>query len=435
MSILQRQARRIWGALLPENKLDIPSSSILEVERSVQGFARLNTPSTADTEAWRYTSLKGLQGPISSGAADVEIKCEAPSITLRSLSDLLAGSKTTVEEEALAWVKGQLNQVSPLRDLHTLYLQEAYILIASASDDESKVIINHRRNDSAQGYAVGAPSVWVYVQTGAQVSLEEHFSSPSTGGGATLSLTGVKVEAGAHLTHMRAQVEGVCATSQGEDPELNYHLGLVSVDVCRQGQYDLSTLNLGANIARVELEVSLLDEEAEARLNGVYVGSNKAALDQHLTLKHQAPCCRSTQRFRGVLGGSSKGVFTGRVIVSEGAHSTLAEQNNPNLVVSDQAKVVTRPQLEIYNDDVECSHGATVGQLDEDALFYLRARGLSEEVARRALTSAFVSEVREKLPGDDLRLALDRSLSMALNLPEGDAVSDAWLDWETIDDR
>ena len=164
------------------------------------------------------------------------------------------------------------------------------------------------------------------------------------------------------------------------------------------------------------------------------MGTGNATLDQHLTLRHHAPHCRSSQCFKGILGHTSRGVFTGRVIVAEGAHQTLAEQNNPNLLLADSARAVTRPQLEIYNDDIECSHGATVGQLDEDAIFYLRTRGLSEAAALRALTSAFAGEVRTQVDDDQtLTHAIDQALISALGIPDDQRHDlELWIDWETL---
>jgi Fe-S cluster assembly scaffold protein SufB len=143
---------------------------------------------------------------------------------------------------------------------------------------------------------------------------------------------------------------------------------------------------------------------------------------------------RTSKRFKGVLGDSSRGVFTGRVIVAEGASQTLAEQYNPNLLLSDRSRAVTRPQLEIYNDDVECSHGATVGQLDDDALFYLRARGLSKSLALRILTSAFVGEVRTRVEEyETLTHEIDHALMSALGIDrDGDLSTDLWIDWEQV---
>ena len=119
-------------------------------------------------------------------------------------------------------------------------------------------------------------------------------------------------------------------------------------------------------------------------------------------------------------------------MVSEGASQTRADQHNPNLLISERARAITRPQLEIYNDDVECSHGATVGQLDEDALFYLRARGLSEAEALRALTAAFVGEVRAQVESPALVNALDQALLSALGVSAEAHASDLWIDWESL---
>ena len=150
----------------------------------------------------------------------------------------------------------------------------------------------------------------------------------------------------------------------------------------------------------------LAEEGAECRLNGLFVGGGRQVLDNHTQVDHAVPHCTSDELYKGVLGGASRGVFRGRVVVRPHAQDTAATQSNPNLLLGRKAEIDTKPQLEIYADDVRCSHGATIGQLDLDALFYLRSRGIDADRARDLLTHAFGSEILHALPVAGLAEAL-----------------------------
>ena len=157
---------------------------------------------------------------------------------------------------------------------------------------------------------------------------------------------------------------------------------------------------------------------AEADFNGAFVLDRKRLVDNHVSVDHASPACSSTQFFRGVLGGSSRGVFNGRALIRPGADESSVKQSNANLLLSALAEMDTKPELEIYADEVEASHGATVGQLDEAAIFYLRSRGLSDAQARRMLTAAFCHAVTDRL--DDRSLA-ERLSGMLDEAMPGDA--------------
>jgi Fe-S cluster assembly protein SufD len=149
-----------------------------------------------------------------------------------------------------------------------------------------------------------------------------------------------------------------------------------------------------------------LGTASDATLNGLYIGQGRQHLDNHTRLNHYMPHAVSHQTYKGILGDKAKGVFQGRIIVAEDAQKTDADMGNKNLLLSDRAEVDTKPQLEIYADDVKCAHGVTVGQLDENAIFYLRSRAADEQTARNMLTFAFANEMVEHVEFSPLRLAL-----------------------------
>ena len=183
----------------------------------------------------------------------------------------------------------------------------------------------------------------------------------------------------------------------------------------RDSRFTAHTLSLGGALVRNDLGVQLAEEGAECDLFGLFVGAGDQVLDNHTLVDHAVPHCTSRELYKGVLGGASRGVFRGRVIVRPDAQKTNAEQVSANLLLGDRAEVDTRPQLEIHADDVKCSHGSSIGQLDEDALFYLRARGLDEERARDLLCRAFGVELLENLPIPALGEGLDPLLLRRLS--------------------
>jgi Fe-S cluster assembly protein SufD len=158
----------------------------------------------------------------------------------------------------------------------------------------------------------------------------------------------------------------------------------------------------------------LAGEAADCAFDGAFVLDRKRHVDNHVSVDHAAPGCSSTQFFRGVLGGSSRGVFNGRALIRSGADGSSVRQSNANLLLSALAEMDTKPELEIYADEVEASHGATVGQLDETAVFYLRSRGLSEDQARRILTMAFCHAVTDRLENSDLAARVSEMIDAAM---------------------
>jgi Fe-S cluster assembly protein SufD len=195
------------------------------------------------------------------------------------------------------------------------------------------------------------------------------------------------------VEHTRLQEEGAEA----------FHVGGVFVRVNGDSRVVSNNLALGSMIARTNLNVVLADEGACCELNGLYLGSGRQHIDNFTQVDHQQPNCKSDQLYKGVLNDRARAVFHGRVVVHEGAQHTDARQQNRNLLLSANAEVDTKPQLEIYADDVKCSHGATVGQLDEDAMYYMRTRGIDVTTARSLLTWAFAADVISRVSSGPVR--------------------------------
>lgn len=208
------------------------------------------------------------------------------------------------------------------------------------------------------------------------------------------------LEKGATLHHVKLQDEAVTA----------YHVARIEADLAERSVLDSCVVTLGAALSRTELTVRLAGRHAECRLNGLYVIDGERHADHHTVIDHASPETKSAESYKGVLDDEARGVFTGRVIVRRDSQKVAARQSNRNLLLSEGAIVETRPQLEIYADDVQCSHGAAIGRLDENAMFYLRQRGLDRAAARGMLTWAFASEVLATLPDETLRAAAAETL-------------------------
>lgn len=201
---------------------------------------------------------------------------------------------------------------------------------------------------------------------------------------------------GASLGHVRVQQESSTA----------FHVARLQVEQAAGSNFSSHAFGLGAALSRTEIAVKLAGEEAECHLKGLYAVDGSRHVDHHLMVDHAAPRTRSNQVYKGVLEDSSRGVFTGRVLVRPNSQKIDAKQSNPSLLLGRGAVAETRPQLEIYADDVACTHGATIGRLDEDSLFYLLSRGIEPRTARRILVSGFAAEVVEGVADAGLRTSL-----------------------------
>jgi Fe-S cluster assembly protein SufD len=246
--------------------------------------------------------------------------------------------------------------------------------------------------------------VILMLEPGAQLELVEQFeSAPETANALNLVIQADLLE-GSVLGHIRIQQES----------EATVLLTSTSVEQAAGSSYRYFGFDLGGGLVRHELSAKLAGEGAEADFNGAFVLDRKRHVDNHVSVDHASPACSSTQFFRGVLSGSSRGVFNGRALIRPGADESRVRQSNANLLLSTMAEIDTKPELEIYADEVEASHGATVGQLDEAAIFYLRSRGLSDAQARRMLTAAFCLAVTDRMGDRSLAERLSNMLDAVM---------------------
>jgi Fe-S cluster assembly protein SufD len=229
-------------------------------------------------------------------------------------------------------------------------------------------------------------------------------------GGAALScpVSEIVLDSNARLSHV---------VTQEDDPSA-YHLASREIRLAAGSSYDCQSVSLGGALTRTDIGVSLDGEQAEASLDGLYLTDGRQQADTHLTMRHGAPNCESHQLYKGVLAGRSRTVFNGRIVVDQDSQRTDANQANRNLLLSDDAVAHSNPQLEIFADDVRCTHGSTVGKLDEEAIFYMRSRGIGSEDARSLLTLAFAGEVLDRVPVEQVRDRLFDAVAARLSTIE-----------------
>jgi Fe-S cluster assembly protein SufD len=245
---------------------------------------------------------------------------------------------------------------------------------------------------SHEDAALACPRVLVRAGARSRATIIEHYASL---GGEALSLatTELALAPGSRIEHYRLQ----------EESAETFHLGVLAARLERDATLVSHNLSVGARIARLDLDVALAGPGADVAMNGLYVVRDRQHADSHTRVDHLVPRTSSDELYRGVLAGKSRAVFNGKAIVHPGAAGTDARQSNANLLLSAEAEVDTKPELEIYADDVKCAHGATTGQLDTAALFYLRSRGIAEDMARSLLTFAFADTVLARMALAPLR--------------------------------
>ncbi|HUG98280.1 MAG TPA: Fe-S cluster assembly protein SufD [Gammaproteobacteria bacterium] len=242
------------------------------------------------------------------------------------------------------------------------------------------------------GPVLACPRVLVRAGARSQATLIEHYGAGS-GESLSLAVTELALGPGAHLEHYRLQAESGDA----------FHLGVLAARLQPDAALVSHNLSVGGRIARLDLDVECAGSGARVEMNGLYLARGRQHVDSHTRVDHAVPHTTSDQLYRGVLAGRSRAVFNGKAIVHPGAAGTDARQANANLLLSPEAEVDTKPELEIYADDVKCAHGATTGQLDDTALFYLRSRGIDEHTAKSLLTFAFADTVLTRMSLAPLR--------------------------------
>lgn len=392
-------------------------------------FAELGFP-TLQQEDWRFTSL----APLAKLPFKPVLAADASGITVEAVRSLTFGKLPALRR---VFVDGhfvpELSTPEPAPEGAVITSLAAALSAGSAPvpqhlgrhADASKQPFTALNNAFFQdggfihlgpGVVVGIPIHLLFISTAKESGATTHPRNlivAEPGSRATVLETYVSLGPAAHFTN------GVTEVVAGEHSRLEhckfqeeslaaFHLAALHADLGRGATVVSHSIVTGAKLSRHNIRLRLAGESAECILNGLYVTRADQLADHHMVVEHVEPHCNSHEYYNGILDGRSKGVFHGRIYVHQAAQKTDAKQTNKNLLLSEDATIDTKPQLEIYADDVKCTHGATVGQLNEDSIFYLRARGLGVQTARRMLIHAFAGEIIERIQHEGAREELDR---------------------------
>jgi Fe-S cluster assembly protein SufD len=380
---------------------------------AAEAFRRAGLPGAAAgrrEEAWKYTSLRPV--------ADAEF---LQPVTPLADDSAWLGRLPQIDAPRVVFVDGQFRpemsalppsiafnrfaehaafgtlahpESEPLVALNTMLAEDGALLTIAEGIDAGVLLLVSLATDGAAFH----PRHAIHLAAGARLTLFEI----SLGDGTYLHnpVLEVRVSEDAALTHVRLQNESPAA----------FHLSTLYAEVAERGTYDSFALNLGARIVRTEVHARLAGAKGVAHLNGAQLLGGVQHADLTTVVKHDAPSCTSRQTVKNVLAGRSQGVFQGRIEVARVAQKTDGYQMNQALLLSPDAEIDTKPELEIFADDVKCSHGATVGELDADQLFYLRSRGIPDAEARSILVRAFLAEALDLVTHEPIRAVLEQAV-------------------------
>jgi Fe-S cluster assembly protein SufD len=316
-------------------------------------------------------------------------------VIVNSLAATLATDAGLVEKHLAHYSQ---NENNPFTALNTAFFQDgAFVRVPAGKRVESPIHLVFVSTAKEPG-ATSHPRNLIIADKASEVTVLESYVSTVDAAYFTNAVTELVLGEGAVVEHAKFQDESLSA----------FHIAAVHAHLGRNCNFISHSIATGARLSRNNIHTSLAEEGVECVLNGLYLTQGDQLADHHMVVEHAQPHCNSHEFYNGILDGRSKGVFHGRILVRQAAQKTDAKQTNKNLLLSEEATVDTKPQLEIYADDVKCTHGATVGQLNEESIFYLRARGLSAETARRMLIHAFAGEIIERLRHAPAREELDK---------------------------
>lgn len=405
-------------------------------ERALDSFEQLGFP-TVEQEEWKYTNLAALAKldfePVRSNVPEVTraslrpfsypetagsevvlvngmLQLELSSITDASQVVVMRFSEAVAHPRYGELVREYLGRgadytANGVTALNTAFISGgAFVLVPrNVKLDVPLHILCLADADNTE--SANFPRVLLVSEENSSATIIETYRTAKDLQYFTNGVVEIVLKDGAQLEHYRVQREGVEA----------FHLATTAVDLGKGSSYNATSITLGAKLSRHDINVLLDHEGAECWVDGLYLVSTGQHADTHSVIDHQQPHCTSRQLYKGILDGNSRAVFNGKIFVRHGAQKTDAMQTNKNLLLSPEAHVDTKPQLEIFADDVKCAHGAAVGQIDEEELFYLETRGIGPDLGRNLLTYGFAEEVIGKIQVESIRLQLDEAVLNRLN--------------------
>ncbi|MEE2657161.1 MAG: Fe-S cluster assembly protein SufD [Candidatus Latescibacterota bacterium] len=354
------------------------------------GFGPVSTPGKVSLEQISPHTLTVDNGP---RLVFVDGRFAADLSRMPEMSGLLVGALSDATVAGHPVIRDQLRRRVALGGDGFCGLNAAFVVDGAAVIVDEAVAVDevievlHLTTGSSDP-SLTAPRTLITASAGSRLNVVESFTSLSVAPSLTSSLLDVVVGDGAQVEVTRIQAETDTA----------YHVGNVRVREAEGSRFTAHSLCLGGRIVRNDVVTTLEGEDIDSTLNGLSLTLAEEHVDNYTTIEHAAANCTSHELYKGILADASRTVFRGKIHVHREAQKTDAYQSNQSLLLSDSAEVTSKPQLEIYADDVKCSHGSTTGQLDANAIFYLRSRGVPFEAARRVLTRAFAWELIDRIP-------------------------------------
>jgi Fe-S cluster assembly protein SufD len=418
-----RGAESSWLDRLRQNAMDrfveVGFPSVKEEEwkyTNVAAIARSNfKPATSSEEARQSDAeLKQLDSVPEAGSSQlvfVDGRLRIDLSSLGAVSDQVVAidlAEALADERYGDMVRAQLSRqadyvVNGFTALNTAFIDHgAFVYIPKGVTVAAPIhLLFIARGENTANF----PRVLVVAAGNSNATIIENYLTVEANQYLTNAVVEVVLEEGARLEHYKVQRESSDA----------FHVATTAVGLGRNSSYDTTTITFGAKLSRHDVVVTMDHEGAECWVDGLYLVTGDQHADTHSMIDHRQPNCTSHQLYKGILDGKSRAVFNGKVFVRHNAQKTDAMQTNKNLLLSNEARVDTKPQLEILADDVKCAHGAAVGQIDQDELFYLETRGIHPDLGRNLLTYGFAEEVIAKIKLDSIRNKLDEAVLHRLN--------------------
>jgi Fe-S cluster assembly protein SufD len=349
-------------------------------EDAFQRFAELGFPTTHDEE-WRFTNVAPIARAKFGNVSPVACVLDALAMAESSVAEAYLGKLASFRDNAFV-------------ALNTAFLLNVVVIqVPRGATVEKPIRIGYAGIDGAHL----APRTLIVVGADAHCTIVESYSG--TGSYFINAVTEIVAGDRAVVDHYKVQREGNTA----------FHISTTHAQLGRSTNFSTHSISLGGALVRNDVNV-VMSEGTEATVNGLYIVNGTQHIDNHTSIDHAKPHGTSHELYKGILDDKSSAVFNGRIIVRKDAQKTDSKQTNKNLVLSDDAVIDTKPELQILADDVRCTHGATIGQLDAEALFYLQSRGIGKQQARSLLTYAFAQDVIDRIQVPDLRDQLEKVL-------------------------
>ncbi len=362
-------------------------SGLAEVRKRAEEIFEAQGFPTTRNEEWRFTNV----API----ARLQFPNVSPTANAHSLRKALEDNPELVEAFLGRYASAHTN---PFVALNTASFEDgAFLHVPANTISEKPIWLDYTSKPDHATH----PRNLIVVEANSQVQIVERYSG--TGRYFTNSVTEIVVGENAVVEHIKLEEES---------PEA-YHVATIQAHLAKNSVFKSHNISLGGLLVRNDVN-AYLSTGSEGTVNGLYLIAGKQHVDNHTAIDHAQPHANSHELYKGILDGSSSGVFNGKIFVRKDAQKIDAKQTNKNLVLSETAVINTKPELQILADDVRCTHGATVGQLDEEALFYLRARGINQADARNLLIFAFARDVIERIGLPDVRSYLETALFESL---------------------